>query len=241
MELPDWLLELLEREGGSVDRRSIEGRMRKAGASEVTWLGFAGGPDSVVARGPGMDVVVDVGEADKPVTTALEELVTFLQDFGALRQLHSALQDMDLVAYSARELATARDDDDVSNPLLQHAQVLETGIVTMYARSFVSGKARLGDRWLPPAGPTRDLHFRILGLRHTVYAHADWTASRTIVDTNAMLGQSGPPIFAEVRSSLSKQELHEIADLAEAQQARFWDAAGEMKGRLGAANSPGDA
>ena len=61
-------------------------------------------------------------------------------------------------------------------------------------------------------------------LRMTVYAHADWTASRTIVDTNAMLGGSGPPILAESRSSLSRQQLLDLADLAEQQQLRFNDA-----------------
>jgi hypothetical protein len=55
------------------------------------------------------------GRSTTPVATALEELVTFLQAFGPLRQLHSAEQDMDQVAYGARELAKAL--DDISNPL----------------------------------------------------------------------------------------------------------------------------
>jgi hypothetical protein len=237
LQLPDWLVDLLEREDGAVGQHSVEGRIAKAGVTEIGWLGFPGGPDALTARGPGLDVVVDVSVRTAPVTTALEELVTFLQDFGALRQLHSADQDMDLVAYAAHELAKARDDEDVSNPLLQHHQVLETGLITMYARNF-TGHARLGDSWLPPAGPSRDLHHWIITLRNTVYAHADWTASRTIVDTNAMLGLEGPPILAEQRSSLSKQELLDIAALAEDQQLRFNEASGEMKRRLGAANVP---
>lgn len=237
MELPDWLVDLLAHEDGTVDQHSVEGRIAGAGVTEVTYLGFAGSPDGLIARGPGLDVVVDVVDKDAPMTTALEELVTFLQDFGALRQLHAADQDMDLVAYSARELAQARDNDDISNPLLQHDQVLETGLITMYARNF-TGNARLGDSWLPPAGPSRDLHYRIMKLRKTVYAHADWTASRTIVDTNAMLGGEGSPILAEQRSSLSRQELLDIAELAEIQQGRFNIASGEMKRRLGAANAP---
>jgi hypothetical protein len=214
-ELPDWLIDLLEREEGAADRYSVEGRIAKAGVTEIGWLGFPGGPDALTARGPGLDVVVDVSDQSAPVTTALAELVTFLQDFGALRQLHAADQDMDLVAYSARELAKARDYEDVGNPLLQHHQVLETGLITMYARNF-TGNARLGDSWLPPAGPSRDLHNWIMELRKTVYAHADWTASRTIVDTNAMLGDAGPLVLAESRSSLSQEELLSIAELAEA-------------------------
>jgi hypothetical protein len=237
LELPEWLIDLLAGEDGPIDQRSVKGRMAAAGVTEVSYLGFPGSPDALVARGPGLDVVVEVVDQAAPVTTALEELVTFLKDFGALRQLHSADQDMDLVAYTARELAESRDDEDVSNPLLQHDQVLETGLITMYARSF-TGKARLGETWLPPAGPSRDLHHKIIRLRNTVYAHADWTASRTIVDTNAMLGLEGPPILAEQRSSLSRQELLDIAELAEAQQVRFNIASGEMKRRLGAANVP---
>lgn len=234
-ELPEWLVELLEREEAAVDRYSVEGQIAKAGVTEISWLGFAGGPDALVARGPGLDVAVDVTDQATPVTAALEELVAFLQAFGPLRQLHAAEQDMDQVAFGARELAQALDDS--SNPLMLHSQVLETGIVTMYARNF-TGTARLGDLWLPPAGPGRDLHYRIMKLRMTVYAHADWTASRTIVDTNAMLGGSGPPILAEQRDSLSRQQLLDIADLAEQQQLRFNEASGEMKRRLGAANAP---
>jgi hypothetical protein len=67
------------------------------------------------------------------------------------------------------------------------------------------GNADLGDSWRPPAGPGRDLHEWIIELRMTVYAHADWTANKTIVDTNAMLGDTGPPMLAESRSSLSNK------------------------------------
>jgi hypothetical protein len=100
------------------------------------------------------------------------------------------------------------------------------------------GNADLGDSWRPPAGPGRDLHEWIIELRMTVYAHADWTANKTIVDTNAMLGDTGPPMLAESRSSLSKQELVAIAELAEAQQLRFNAESGRLKQRLGAANAP---
>lgn len=239
LELPEWLVDLLEREDGAVDQHSVEVRMASAGVTEVSWLGYPGSPDALVARGPGLDVVVDVTDLATPVTTALNELVTFLQDFGPLRQFHSAEQDMDLVAYAARELAKAIDDEAGVSYLLTFEQVLEAGLITMYSRSF-TGHARLGDKWFPPGGPRRDLHHKILRLRNTVYAHADWTASRTIVDTNAMLGLTGPPILAEQRSSLSKQELLDIAELAEEQQVRFNAASGEMKRRLGAANAPSD-
>jgi hypothetical protein len=57
------------------------------------------------------------------------------------------------------------------------------------------------------------------------------------VDTNAMLSVPGPPILAEARSSLSKQELLDIAELAKFQQDRFNVASGDMKRRLGAANT----
>jgi hypothetical protein len=53
-----------------------------------------------------------------------------------------------------------------------------------------------------------------------------------------MLSVPGPPILAEARSSLSKQELLDIAELAKFQQDRFNVASGDMKRRLGAANAP---
>src|SRR5580765_5998299 len=123
LELPDWLVDLLEREGGMVDRRSAAGRMASVGVTEVGWLGFPGSPDALVARGPGLDMVLDVGDHDAPVTAALQELLTFLQNFGALRQLHGAEQDMDLVAEAARDLANRSEEE------YRHTdQVLETGL-----------------------------------------------------------------------------------------------------------------
>jgi hypothetical protein len=238
LELPEWLVELLEREEAAVDHYAIAGRLASAGVGEIAYLGFPGGPDALIARGSGLDIVVDLREQDAPATAALDELVAFLQDCGALRKVHAADQDMDHVAHAARELANELEADEVG-PYTQVSQVLETGIVTMYARHF-TGNARLGDSWLPPAGPARDLHNRIMNLRKTVYAHADWTGSRTIVDTNAMLGGTGPPILAEQRSSLSAQELLAIAELAEQQQLRFYEASGQLKQRLGAANAPPD-
>jgi hypothetical protein len=113
---------------------------------------------------------------------------------------------------------------------------LESGVIVFYARSF-TGHARLGDRWLPPEGPDRDLHYRLMELRQH-HAHADWTHTRTLVDTNAMLEIDGPPVLAEQRSRLSRDELEQIADLAERQHARFLEAAGWLKIELGVGNAP---
>ena len=214
----------------------LQAALHTAGVSEIAYLGFPGGPDALVARGPWTSL--STYAARRTETAALDELVAFLQNFGALRKVHAADQDMDHVAHAARSSANELEADEVG-PHTQVSQVLETGIVTMYARHF-AGNARLGDSWLPPAGPARDLHNRIMNLRRTVYAHADWTGSRTIVDTNAMLGGTGPPILAEQRSSLSAQELLAIAELAEQQQLRFYEASGQLKQRLGAANAPPD-
>jgi hypothetical protein len=74
--------------------------------------------------------------------------------------------------------------------------------------------------------------------RRQDYAHADWTGSRTLVDTNEILGIDGPPVLAEQRSRLSEERLLQIADLAEREGARFLDAAGELKMRIGVANAP---
>jgi hypothetical protein len=169
MELPDWLIAHLEDEGAHVDRR-VEAQMTSKGVAEIGYLGFPGSPDGLTARGPGLDIIVDVG--GRTVAEAFEELVRFLMDFGALRQVHSADQDMDLVAYTARALADETDAEGIT-ALSAHNQVLEAGLITIYARNF-TGTARVGDRYLPPVGPQRDLHNWIIHMRNTVYAHADW-------------------------------------------------------------------
>lgn len=240
VELPEWLVELAEEE---IDVRQVRGRLTHAGVTAIRRHGDDRRPDALRATGPGLDLLVDVNhdESKTPIVAALHELLEFLEGFGPLRQLHSATADMDQVAFVARELAKYRhmiggDEEPLHNPYLLVEQVLETGLVVTYARPF-TGHARLGDNWRPKDPTDRDLHDRLLKLRHD-HAHADWTGSRTLVDTTALLGLDGPMMLAEQRSELSRQQLLAMVDLAERQHDRFYEAAGELKRRVGAANAP---
>ena len=148
---------------------------------------------------------------------------------------------MSLVAEAARQLAQYGFDPGsragpVHSPFAVVEEVMEVGLVVMYARSF-TGNARLGESWRPTDAAGRALHQALIDARNGMYAHADWTNSRTLVDTNAMLGIAGPPVLAEQRSRTSKGRLVEIADLAERQSARFLEAAGRLKLRLGVGNA----
>lgn len=242
-QMPAWLLALAEREPQTLDVEAANSRLHRAGVTEMEAREGEQHPHALNVRGPALDVVVDVmwDESNAPVSAALAELVDFLEHYGPLIQLHVGSTDMELVADAARELARYRhviggDEEPVHSPYTLIEGVLETGLIVMYARSF-TGRARLGDRWLPKEAADRVLHMKIMDERQ-LHAHADWTGARTLVDTNKMLGIDGPPILAETRSQLSKQQLLDIADLAARQSSRFMEAAGELKMRLGVSNAP---
>jgi hypothetical protein len=171
-------------------------------------------------------------EWEAPIVTAVEELATGLWNFDLLSRLHGAMIDMDLIAEAARTLADYRDGDPASSPYMKVAEVIEAGIVTMYARWF-TGDAKLGDRWRPESPEDRELHRWLMDARHEVHAHADRTEERTLVNTNAMLGRDGPPIYAERRSSIPADKLREIAPMCDRQHARLWVETGKLKHALG--------
>jgi hypothetical protein len=237
--LPTELIELAAREGRPLHVASLEGRFRQAGVVEIGLVGDAAHPDGISYRTPSHSGWADVrwGVVDCPVATAIEDLAEGLARFDLLTRLHIAMTDMDLIATTARELARYRhpiggDEEPVHSPYTLVEQAAEVGLVVMYARSF-TGDAKLGDQWRPEDKGDRQLHRRLLDLRHQVHAHADFTDARTLVDTTSMLGGDGPPIYAEVRAQLSRQELTAIAELCERQFARFWTVTGELKLELG--------
>jgi hypothetical protein len=240
--VPEWLFGRADGEGRPVDGRELEGRLRYAGIEKLELRGDEERPDAIVFQGPGLSGWVEVrwDETGTPVADAVAELVEFVTPFQELRRMHAAMQDMDQVAFAARALAPYQHQPGaVEGPkwggeLGTVAQVLETGIVTMYARSFIDGRARLGEKWWP-RGDDRALHDWLIDQRHRVYAHANWTSERTIVDTDAMLGGDGPPIYAEARSTIRRDRLLAIAELCERQEAVFSARVLELKRGLGAA------
>ena len=235
-------MKLIAAEEEWAELEPIRARFHRAGVDEVLAVGDGLAPDGIEVRGPALDVATDIDSGLRsPVRAALVELDEFLSRFGPLIQLHVASTDMDLVATAARELTRYRHRPGSADPVAHNPYTLvegplESGVIVVYARSF-TGHARLGDRWLPPEGPGRDLHRRLLELRQH-HAHADWTHTRTLVDTNAMLEIEGPPVLAERRKRLTRDELEQIADLAERQHSRFLEAAGWLKIELGVGNAP---
>jgi hypothetical protein len=82
-------------------------------------------------------------------------------------RLALALSDMRQAAAAAR-LADQQLD--------HHARLaLDTAISVSYARPWIDSNraGKLKSKWLPPTGPDRDLHERLLNLRHKSYAHTD--------------------------------------------------------------------
>jgi hypothetical protein len=239
--VPDWLLRLLaaEAQATEADIRSIQGRFQGAGVTELIARGDPNRPDGIEYRRPSDEGWVDVRWAlgNAPVTSALVDLAESIGTFDQLSRLHSAMMDLDIIRDAARELARYRhpvggDEEPLHNPHWLLHKVAEVGIVVLYARAF-TGRARLSETWLPEGAADREVHKRILRLRQEVYAHADFTPERGLVDINSMLGQSGPPIFSERRSQMSREQLEALASLADRQHARFWIETARLKRELG--------
>jgi hypothetical protein len=122
-----------------------------------------------------------------------------------------AILDMGQAAAAARILDQQRD--------LQARRAIETAISVCYARPWLysKGRGKLKKKWRPPNGPERDLHKRLLELRHITYAHTDVTGGRE------PFVQRGSEALAigEKWKSLPPGETPAIVDLCERQEARF--------------------
>ena len=235
LEIPARLRDLASAATAHLDLESIERRLNAAGVRELSLNDEnQDQPSRIRYRTASHEGWVDVlyEEWDAPIGTALAELAGGLPDFDLLVRLHIMMTDMELVADAARDLAAARDDTSVQHPLRLVDGVLEVGIVTMYARSF-TGEYAVGDRWRPEGGADRELHKKLIVARNEVYAHAVRTPSRTLVNTTALLGGDGPPIYAEQRDQLGAARLRAIEAMCRRQYKRLWAATAELKKKLG--------
>jgi len=239
LEIPEWLSRAIAADGADVDVAGI--RRKLAGVGVVSLEPRRDGRRLVGIdyRTPRDGGWVDLYVEGRPIGVgqALTDLAEGLVKFDLLTRLHIASTDMELVGGAARELGRYRHviggaDSPVHDPHALVTDVAEVGIVVMYARSF-TGRAALGNRWKPKDPEQLALHNALVMARSSDHAHADFTPARRLVDTNAMLGGDGPPIYAEQRARFSKEQLLAIAELCEAQGARFYIAAGELKRELG--------
>ncbi len=131
-------------------------------------------------------------------------------------RLALAINDMRQAAAAARLLNQQADG---------HARrALETAISVCYARPWLPSNlgGKLRDKWRPADAPDRDLHKRLLNLRHKTYAHTDPAGGRKglahIEPAENVLG------IGEQWMPLRPGELPAIADLCDRQAARFREA-----------------
>jgi hypothetical protein len=247
--LPPWVLELAREESLTVDATRVEGELRSAGVTGLTGVPDENRPTEIWYTTPTNDGWVDVlwDAWESPIVTALNELSRGAATYEQLRRMHIALTDMELVAIAARELARHRHtpgDEDAEvghDPYWQVSEILEAGLVVVYARSF-TGKAKLGGRWRPQGDEDLELHNGLLEARGRVHAHADFVSERTLINTTEMFDMEGPPVYAEARTHMSREELEAIAVLCDKQRDRFYVEAGRLKVELGSpvAGSPTD-
>jgi hypothetical protein len=237
LEWPRWLVELAARDDPPTELDdALLVRMARAGATELPpadgetfhHVDEAVRAAAIGAAGPGFGVLEPlVGEA-APAAAALERLCSWLERFDRLRLLRLASIDMDLAASTARSLA------DRDGPARLFERVLETGLVTTYARPYLeSNRPRLGKRWRPESAEDRACTTASSTGYGTRTTHAERTRFRTLIDTTAFLGLDGPPIFAEAWNRLKEHELAQLADLADRQAARFAAAADAIGAQLG--------
>lgn len=233
-ELPEWLRRLLASETAETDADRLEGRLRRTGIAELGHKGDATRPTHLTWRSPrhtGRLRIDESGEA--AVTAAVHTLVDRLEIADQWMRLGLAATDMESVAAAAAALAPHRPapgsaEEPLHNPFAPVDDILDVGLVVTYARSF-TGKAELGSKWRPPAGPDRDLHQALIAARSRVYAHADHTAHRSIIDTSRLLGEEGEPVFGVAHTRISGETLRRLAAMCEAQAARFAVAAAELE------------
>jgi hypothetical protein len=113
-------------------------------------------------------------------------------------------------------------------------RAIETAISVCYARPFIDSNqgGKLKKKWLPADGPDRELHNRLVKLRHKTYAHTDPAGGRKAF---AELGHEGVLGIGEQLNLLPREEASAIIALCVRQEARFKQA---LDDALGAGRKP---
>lgn len=239
-EPPYSLRRLAEGESRQIDETAVLRRLRAAWVTRLE--PYSGRTFSGLTMWFG-DFPISIdnawSESSSPVADAVDEAVRIAERWDLQRRLHSAWMDMDQIVHATRALmnaAEARGREGEVHPLAGPLrEVLETGIVTMYARHF-DGDRQLPRRWWPK-GKRKVVHDGLIARRNTVVAHADETTERQLV-TLPTAG-SGPrvTVVAEARRGMSTEDLVELIRHCEALWARYSDAVLELKRELGIAAS----
>jgi hypothetical protein len=235
LELPEWLLDLVQAENPDFVLKPVARQLRGARVLELLPMGddpkAPVGIAYVQPDGVGGWVDVLYEEWERPITTAVTELARLVSLHALLERMHLAWTDLDLVRHAARELADDQERPNDEQKFFYIDNVIELGIVCMYARAW-TGSERLPARWRPESEEDRALHEEILDLRNKLFAHSDRSPRRALININSDKPDE-PAVFAEQRDPLRADFLRNIADLCDRQYERLWLETGRLKHDIG--------
>jgi hypothetical protein len=213
----------------TAEHLDLDKLLSRLGAAGVTQLGIDGAPERperITYRGPRYrgHVALDYS-LDAPLTVALSRLAKEVQLVDLYVRLRLAAADMAAVSVAATQLAQYRHrpgspEPVTHNPFAIVEEVLEAGLVVVYARSF-TGHAQLPRSFWSTSDDDRDLHEQLMMARSAIHAHADHTAYRSIVNTTAMLGMEAEPSLSVAHTQMPAETLRKIAALCDRQLARL--------------------
>ena len=230
-EIPEWLVDAAERGSRPLDWETILRRLQAAFVTDITpyaddemtglTIWFEDFPITIDFLRP---------DSSSPVADAVDEAVEVAHEWDLLRRLHSALMDMDQIVHAARQLLDSKETEEVGVLDAMH-EVIETGLVTMYARHF-DGDRQLPGRWWP-RGKRKVTHDKLVERRNTVVAHIDETSERKLV--RLPTSGEGPPVVVvgERRDVMQSDDVRELIRHCEALWRRYSDAVLQLKRDLG--------
>ncbi len=202
-------------------------RLGAGGATEVSLEKYEDDDgDFVYTQGRGVQAGtrVEWEACEAPIATALKVLATNVQRFDLVRRLFLAASDMSLCEEAANALLNA----DRRGAL---ERVIETGLVVTFTRPYLDSNDAGVPQYRPRDPDDRSLLEHIESLRDDVHAHAGQTKRRIILDAKDPLfrkageNENSKLRYIESYSSLSRDQLRRIADLASRQTQTLTDAA----------------
>jgi hypothetical protein len=142
--------------------------------------------------------------------------------------LYLAASDMDQAAAAAEALAA-----EAQNVSLMRA--LETALSACYGRPFTEGTMiqRLDKSKWVTAGADRELHERLMALRHQTYAHTDIESGRNAGSSESRTsGDTTLTLYAEACWPFPRDWIPAVIDLCRGQAQRFREEAAKIDEQL---------
>ncbi len=142
--------------------------------------------------------------------------------------LHLAASDMDQAAAAAEALAAETQDVNLM-------RALETAIAACYGRPFTEGTMiqRLDTGKWVPAGADRELHERLMTLRHKTYAHTDIGSGRSAGSSQISTSDGiAHTTYSEGWWAFPREWIPSVVDLCRRQAQRFRQEAAKIDAQL---------